>query len=70
MYFGSGATKLQHAVKTLRTNWDATRDGWRDQVHHDFEERTLAPMDAKAVQAVRAMDELADLFAKIYRDCS
>lgn len=70
MYFGAGGSKLQHALKTIRAQWDATQDGWRDQVRRDFEARTLAPMDTQATQTARAMDELADLFAKIYRDCS
>lgn len=70
MYFGAGTSKLQHALKTLHAHWDATQEGWRDQVRHDFEERTLAPLQSMASQTARAMDDLADLFAKIYRDCS
>ncbi len=70
MYFGAGTGKLQHALKTIRAHWDVTASGWRDQVRRDFEDRTLAPMDSQATQTARAMDELADLFAKIYRDCS
>lgn len=70
MYFGAGTSKLQHALKTLRAHWDSTQDGWRDQVRRDFEERHLAPLDAQVTQTIRAMDTLADVFAKIYRDCS
>jgi hypothetical protein len=50
--------------------WEQTGDTWRDQVRQDFEDRQIIPLDTQATQTVRAMDDLADLFAKIYRDCS
>lgn len=70
MYFGSGTSKLHHALKTLKANWEATEDGWRDQVRRDFEDRQIEPLASQANIAVRAMDELAELFARIYRDVS
>ncbi len=70
MYFGSGTSKLRHALKTLRSQWDQTQDGWNDQVRRDFEEKRLAPLDSQVSSTMRAMDQLAELFSKIYRDCS
>ncbi|HEU5117553.1 MAG TPA: hypothetical protein VFT74_12990 [Isosphaeraceae bacterium] len=70
MYFGSGVGRLSHAIKTLRMQWEQTADTWRDEVRRDFEDRQIAPLDTQTTQTIRAMDDLADLFAKIYRDCS
>ena len=70
MYFGNGTTKLQHAVKTLRQTWEATEDDWRDSIRAEFEANRIDPMAAQAALTMRAMDTLADLFARIYRDCS
>lgn len=70
MYFGAGTSKLQHAIKSLRTHWDESQDGWRDQVRVDFEEQHIVPLDAQATNTLRAMHTIADLLARIQRDCS
>jgi hypothetical protein len=70
MYFGAGIPKLKHAVKTLRGVWDGTETEWRDQVRVDIQEHELEPLLEKADVALRAMDELADLFARVHRDCN
>jgi hypothetical protein len=70
MYFGSGTPRLNHALKDLRVAWDATEDGWRDKLRVDMGENYVEPLAAQATITLRAMDELADLFARIYRDCS
>jgi hypothetical protein len=70
MYFGSGVTKLNHAAKALRVNWEATEDGWRDQVRRDFEQRQIEPLLSQATLTIRAMEELSEIFGRIYRDCS
>ncbi|GIW87445.1 MAG: hypothetical protein KatS3mg108_1769 [Isosphaeraceae bacterium] len=69
MYFGAGIPKLKHAIKTLREVWDGTESEWRDQVRQDIQEHELTPLLEKAQTALRAMDELADLLARIHRDC-
>lgn len=70
MYFGAGIPKLNHAIKSIRTAWEGTQDGWRDQVHTDFEEQHVEPFVAQATTTLRAMEQLADTFARIYRECS
>jgi hypothetical protein len=70
MYFGAGVSKLQHAIKTVVIQWDGTAEGWRDQVRQDFGEKHLEPVVEQAKNTMRAMDQLADLFQRIYRDCS
>jgi hypothetical protein len=70
MYFGAGISKLGHASKSLQQAWDATQDGWRDQVRNDVEKRHVGPALDHTAKTLRAMDQLADLFARIYRDLS
>ena len=70
MFVGSGTSKLRHAVKTLRTNWDASEDGWRDGVRHDFERTRVEPLDSQANLTLRAMQALCDVLSRVYRECS
>ncbi len=70
MYFGAGVTKLAHAAKSLQQAWDATEDGWRDQVRDDVRKRHVEPTLDTSAKTLRAMDQLADLFARIHRDLS
>jgi hypothetical protein len=68
MYFGAGVPKLSHAAKNLQQAWDSSEDGWRDQVRNDIEKRHIAPALDTTAKTLRAMDQLADMFARIYRD--
>ena len=70
MYFGAGTPKLNHAIKNLRIAWEATEDGWRDQVRTEFEENHIEPFLSQATNTLRAMEQLSDVFARIYRECS
>lgn len=70
MYFGAGVGKLQHALKTLKAHWEVTEDGWRDGMRQEFQERRLEPLATQSSATLRAMDQLADLFSRIHRDCS
>lgn len=69
MYFGAGIPKLKNAIKSLQLAWEGTQPEWNDQVRADIQEHELQPLLEQAETALRAMHELADLFAKIERDC-
>ncbi len=69
MYFGAGIPKLKHAAKSLRSVWDGTETEWRDQVREDIGEHELGPLLDKTAVVLRAMDDLADLMARINREC-
>jgi hypothetical protein len=64
----AGTAKLEHALKTLRVHWDATKDDWNDQVRQDFEEKHLAPMETRVQAAIRGMDQLAMVLSQMIRD--
>ena len=70
MYYGNGSSKLQNAAKTLGQAWEVTEDDWRDNVRAEFAAKRIEPMVDQATRTIRAMDTLADLFARINRDCS
>jgi hypothetical protein len=70
MYVGSGTGKLRHAMKTLRSKWDESEDGWRDQIRQEFERKHIEPLDSQATATLRAMTTLCDVLARAYRECS
>jgi hypothetical protein len=70
MYFGAGIARLTHATKHLRQAWERTEDDWRDDRRREFERQHIEPTLHLSGKALRAMDELADLFARIQRDLS
>ncbi len=69
MYFGAGIPKLTHAAKSLRGVWEGTETDWRDQVRADIEQHELGPLLDKTAVVLRAMDDLAELMARINREC-
>ena len=70
MYFGSGASKLRHAIKTVRERWDESEDGWRDANRQEFERKRLEPLDSQATSTLRAMQQLCDVLSRAFRECS
>ncbi len=70
MTFGSAASQLQHAIKTLRSRWDSVEGEWRDDVRRQFEQTRVEPLDRQAEDTLRAMRELVELMSRIYKDCS
>ncbi len=70
MYVGSGTSKLRNAIKTLRSQWDASEEGWRDAIRQDFERKRLEPIDSQSTSTLRAMQTLCDVLSRVYRECS
>lgn len=70
MYFGAGVGKLEHTRKSLLVTWERTEDEWRDQVREEMGRQHVEPLLDQMEAALREMDQLADLFGKIYRDCT
>ncbi|HEV3167004.1 MAG TPA: hypothetical protein VGZ22_23545 [Isosphaeraceae bacterium] len=66
----AGANKLQYALKTLKTHWEETKEGWTDQVRDNFEEKHLRPMETQVSATVRGMDQLAEVIAKVKQELS
>ena len=66
----TGAARLTHAQRTLRERWEDTKGYWSDQQARDFEKNHLLPLESQANTAVRGMEKLAEVFARLRHDCS
>jgi hypothetical protein len=64
-----GSTKLTYAIKNLRKHWEIAKVHWQDQVAKDFEANHLAPLETRVNAVIRGMDKLAEVTAKVKRDC-
>jgi len=65
-----GSTKLTYAIKNLRKHWEHARTHWQDQVAKDFESTHLFPLETRVNSVIRGMDKLAEVTAKVRKDCS
>jgi len=65
-----GSTKLTYAIKNLRKHWENAKTHWQDQVAKDFESNHLFPLETRVNAVVRGMDKLAEVSAKVKKDCS
>ena len=70
MSVNDGAAQLSKAQKTLQLQWERTREGWHDHVRGRFESDHLEALSADVKGTLAAMSRLAELFARIRRDCS
>lgn len=66
----AGSARLKHALKNLREHWETTRTLWDDSVARDFEKNHLTPLDQQVDNALRGMDKLSEVLAKVRQDCS
>jgi hypothetical protein len=64
-----GIGQLNDAMKTLQVHWDEATNNWNDMVRHDFEERYLEPLRRHVDVTLRDMNHLAQILAKVKRDC-
>jgi hypothetical protein len=65
-----GSTKLTYAIKNLRKHWENAKVHWQDQVAKDFESNHLWPLETRVNAVIRGMDKLAEISAKVKKDCS
>ncbi len=65
-----GSNKLTYAIKNLRKHWEIAKEHWQDQVQRDFEQNHLFPLETRVNATIRSMDKLAEVTAKVRRDCS
>jgi len=66
----AGSARLKHAQKTLRENWDITKESWHDGVARDFEKNHLIPLDQQVSTALHGMDKISEVLYKVRHDCS
>jgi hypothetical protein len=61
---------MQSALKTLRQRWEDIQTVWQDAARDDFEENCWEPLEERVGAALRAMDRLAQVQARLKQDCS
>jgi hypothetical protein len=64
-----GSTKLTYAIKNLRKHWENAKVHWQDQTAKEFEATHLFPLETRVNAVIRGMDKLAEVTAKVKRDC-
>jgi hypothetical protein len=69
MRIGSSRSQLYDAQKTARARWEAVGEVWNDSTRHEFEAKTWEPLDREASDVLRAMDQVAALFAQVRQQC-
>lgn len=69
MSLSAGRNKLHSAMKTLTPLWEETRSGWNDPVSQDFEETYWQPLEAAVPAALRSIDHLDLILARVRQDC-
>ena len=62
--------ELANALKVARVKWEAVRDGWRDAVARDFQERQWEPLVADVEAAIEALNRLSPVLDRARRECS
>lgn len=64
-----GRAKLVQAGKKLLTDWQQTRENWRDENARQFEQRYIAPLEASIRGAVLAMERMSNALEGSRHDC-
>jgi hypothetical protein len=70
MSLTTASSELGQGLKVARAVWEETRSGWQDVVAADFETRHWTPLADQVVAAAEAMERLAPILARLYRECS
>jgi len=65
----AGAARLKHALKTLRENWEITKELWADGVARDFEKEHIIPLEQQVNTTLRGMDKINDVMSKVRQEC-
>ena len=65
----AGSARLTGALKTLKLQWEETKDSWNDKIRQDFESTHMLPLESRASAAARGMDQLSEVLKKVRHDC-
>lgn len=64
-----GRAKLVQAGKKLMSDWQETRDNWRDENARRFEQQYMAPLEANIRSAVLAIERIGTAIEAARQDC-
>ena len=69
MSLASGRSQLSNAFKTLKQEWDATENVWRDIIRKEFAADHFDPLAARLSSVLTAMDRLDQALAQMKQEC-
>jgi hypothetical protein len=69
MSLSSGRYQLSNAFKSLKLEWEATENVWRDAVRKEFAEAHWDPMAGRLASVLSAMDRLDQSLEQMKQDC-
>jgi hypothetical protein len=69
MSVSAGRYQLANAFKSLKAEWEATDNVWRDIVRKDFAEAYWDPLATRVGAVLTAMDRLDQALAQMRQDC-
>jgi hypothetical protein len=69
MSLAGGKAALAESTKEILARWQQTRETWRDLKAAEFEEAWLAELPDRVAAALRVIEELDQLLARIHADC-
>jgi hypothetical protein len=65
----SGRYQVSNAFKSLKLEWEATENIWRDVVRKDFGDEHWDPLAARLSSVLSAMDRLDHALGQMKQDC-
>ncbi len=65
----TGISKLNASMQALSHTWHEVNEQWQDATAKEFEERYLAELEPAVKTTIEAMNRMANLLAKVERDC-
>jgi hypothetical protein len=69
MSLSVGRAKMVGSLKDLMLRWEKTKMQWDDPMSQNIEESVLTPLEPKVRSAVVAMEKMAEVLARVKRDC-
>jgi hypothetical protein len=66
---GASKSLLNESTRELFARWEEARASWRDSKAADFDKEYIAPVSQAVATAVRIIEELDVVLAKIHADC-
>ncbi len=70
MSLSAGRYQLANAFKSLKQEWEATENVWRDVVRQEFADQHWDPLAARLAAVLSAMDRLDLAMGQMKQECA
>lgn len=69
MSLATGRSQLGSAFKSLKQEWLATENVWRDLVHQEFADEHWDPLAGRLMAVLTAMDRFDQALGQMKQEC-